>query len=214
MICVSLGDLSFRECQGILARVGMAELRLDLMRLSLAEVERLFSFHSCLIATCRRGRYSEAERTQILLRAIEAGAAYLDLDLEEDSALRGFLEEKRQAAGCRLILSHHNERETPAMERLKGIIDRAFSLGADVAKIACFCQEARDNARLLSLLTDPRPVVVCGLGPRGEMSRVAAPLCGSPFTYGSWEGIRPTAPGQMTWQRLHSIYGLLGKIDE
>ncbi len=45
MICVSLGYISFKEILQILDQVEMAELRLDLLNLSLLEIRRIFSRH-------------------------------------------------------------------------------------------------------------------------------------------------------------------------
>jgi len=211
MICVSLGKVSFETCQKILRKVALAEIRLDLMPLSLAEVRRLFARHSHLIATFRPGRFPEAKRRKFLLAALAAGARYIDLDLESDRHLLLALKEKIKATPSRLIISYHNQKETPPAAQLRRMVLQAFSLGADLVKIACFCRRSEDNGRLLSLVTGRRPVIVCGLGPLGAASRVAAPLCGSPFTYAFWEGEEPTAAGQLSYQKLKSIYELLAE---
>jgi 3-dehydroquinate dehydratase-1 len=211
MICVSLGKVSFETCQKILREVALAEIRLDLMPLSLAEVRRLFSRHPHLIATFRPGHFPEATRMEFLLAALTAGARYVDLDLESDRHLLSPLREKIKATHSRLIISYHNHKETPPAAKLRCLVREAFSLGADLVKIACFCRCRQDNSRLLSLVTLRRGVIVCGLGPLGVVSRVAAPLCGSPFTYAFWEGEEPTAAGQLSYQKLKSIYELLAE---
>lgn len=212
MICVSLGNIKVRDCLKLLPRLEMAEIRLDLMEISLKDIGYLFSSHPCLIATCRQGKYPQEERRRFLLEAVEAGAAYVDLDLESDESLRPEIRLKTQASGCRLLLSFHDFHKTPAAFELHNIIDRAFKLGADLAKIACFSQTPRDNARLLGLLADYRPIVVCGLGPLGRATRVAAPLCGSPFTYASWENTTPTAPGQMNHHYLRLLLRMIKHV--
>jgi len=211
MICVSLGKVSFETCQKILREVALAEIRLDLMPLSLAEVRRLFSSHPHLIATFRPGHFPEATRKRLLLVALTAGARYVDLDLESDRHLLSLLREKIKTTHSRLIISYHNHKETPPAAKLRCLVREAFSLGADLVKIACFCRCREDNSRLLSLVTGRRPVIVCGLGPLGVVSRVAAPLCGSPFTYAFWEGEEPTAAGQLSYQKLKSIYEWLAE---
>ncbi|GEM_PF-194971 len=209
MICVSLGKISFEACQKILREVALAEIRLDLMPLSLAEVRRLFSSHPHLIATFRPGHFPEATRKEFLLAALTAGARYVDLDLESDRHLLSLLREKIKTTHSRLIISYHNHKETPPAAQLRRLVREAFSLAADLVKIACFCRRREDNGRLLSLASGRRPIIVCGLGPLGAASRVAAPLCGSPFTYAFWEGEEPTAAGQLSYQKLKSIYELL-----
>ncbi|MDD5231740.1 MAG: type I 3-dehydroquinate dehydratase, partial [Candidatus Marinimicrobia bacterium] len=62
MICVALADLTFREILNILKQEEMAEIRIDLLDLSLDQIKQIFQSHTRLIATCRPGRYSDNER--------------------------------------------------------------------------------------------------------------------------------------------------------
>jgi 3-dehydroquinate dehydratase type I len=64
----------------------------------------------------------------------------------------------------------------------------------------------KDNARLLGLLNDTRPVVVVGMGHKGRITRIAALLLGSPFTYASLAAGKETAEGQIDWKSLKEIY--------
>ena len=77
MICVSIQNRTLPEILEILdGGVMMAEIRLDRCPLTDAEIEELFGNTDVpLIATCR----GDAEP---LLKAIAAGAAYADLELE------------------------------------------------------------------------------------------------------------------------------------
>lgn len=210
MICVSLGNISFEACLQVLGRVEMAELRLDLLTFSLDQLRTVFSSHPRLIATYRPGKVSVRKRKTFLIEAINAGARYVDLDIEADGQLLSEIKKYRQKKDCQLIISYHNFQATPPAAELRRLVRRAFSRGADVVKVACFCRELRDNARLLALLDEDRPVVVCGMGPAGAITRVAACWCGSPFTYAYWEGKNPTAAGQLSYQRLKKVYALLG----
>ncbi|MGQ9472196.1 MAG: type I 3-dehydroquinate dehydratase [Candidatus Aminicenantales bacterium] len=209
MICVSLGNISFDECRRLLFRVEMAELRLDLLDFSLAQVRTIFSFHPNLVATFRSGKSTNKKRKTFLLEAITAGARYIDLDIRTDAKLVSELKASMKRTDCELIISYHNFRKTPEDAKLRQIVDEAFFRGADIAKVACFCRQPKDNARLLGLLSDGRRVIVSGMGPLGSITRVAAGLCGSGFTYASWEGMTPTAPDQLSYQRIKKIYKLL-----
>ncbi len=208
MICVSLGNLSFQEAIKILDQVEMAELRLDLLNFNRREIKKIFSSHPNLIATFRSGRKPEKERKTFLFEAITSGARYVDLDLKTDLDLLNQIKEKIKKSNCHLIISYHDVRKTPSQIRLQQIINQAFRLGAQIAKIACYCRQPADNARLLSLLDDQRSIVVCGLGPIGLVTRIAAPLCGSPFTYAYWDGYEPTSFGQISYQKLSKVYKL------
>lgn len=203
MICVSLSGPSALDCRQSLAGLEFAEIRLDAMDLSPSEVADLFACHPKLVATCRPGRgRSDAQRRALLEAALDAGAAYLDMELEAPAALREPLAARARAAGCRLIISHHDHRSTPAGPDLRALREACFAAGADLAKVACAVETPRDVARLLGLLDDPAPTVVVGMGRLGAVSRLAAPLLGAPFTYACLEPGRETAPGQLDHRRL------------
>jgi 3-dehydroquinate dehydratase-1 len=69
----------------------------------------------------------------------------------------------------------------------------------------------RDNARLLGLLDLGVPLVVVGMGRLGRLTRIAAPLLGSLFTYASLGAGRETADGQLDAASLERILLELGE---
>jgi 3-dehydroquinate dehydratase type I len=186
----------------ILKSVDFAEIRLDLTDFDAAAVGRVFASHPRLIATCRAGRMAENLRTQLLAAAVNAGAAYLDLDLGGDVELRRTLGPRARRKGCRIILSHHDFERTPERRSLVRIIGRGFRAGADIVKIACRSGGPADNARLLGLLDHPGPLLVIGMGEKGRITRLLGPLLGSLFTYAAWTRGQETAPGQWTVEEL------------
>ena len=202
MICVSIAEHGLEASLKALDGLEMAEIRLDRTGLTVQEVKRLFSTHAKLIATCRPGSLLELERKRLLLEAIEAGAAFVDLELEAEESFREEILKKAHAKGCRVIISYHNFEETPAREALAAIVDRCFERGAGLAKIACAVRSGREAARLLGLLDSERELVVAGMGPLGRVTRLAAPLLGSPFTYASLGEGQGTAPGQVAFRDL------------
>ena len=82
MICVSVQEKSFGDCRAILESCEMAELRADLCRLSVEEVERLVEIRPNLIATCRIANSSETFAREQLEAAIRRGARYVDIEIE------------------------------------------------------------------------------------------------------------------------------------
>ena len=76
---------------------------------------------------------------------------------------------------------------------------------ADLAKIACLVTRPSDNARLLGLLDSGRAILVAGMGPLGAVTRLAAPLLGSPFTYASLSEDAAAAPGQVPAELLDRL---------
>lgn len=210
MICVSLASRDWRECLRESKRHDFVEVRLDLMRVTPDQVRKIFSSHPRLLATCRPGRHTPARRRQLLLAAVEAGAAYLDLELEAPEAWRAPLLERARRRGCRVIVSFHDYRATPGRRTLERVRRSCFAQGADVAKISCLVKRPRDNVRLLALLDYRRPVVVMGMGEAGKPTRWLAPLLGSPFTYACLPG-QPTAPGQLDYRQLGAWLRRVGR---
>ncbi len=212
MICVSIAERTPEACLAALAGLPFAEIRLDRMRLDENEVRRIFSAHRGLIAACRPGGAPAVTRKALLLAAIAAGAAYVDVELGSGEAYRRPIVAAAKGAGCRLIVSHHDFEKTPPRSELGAIVEKCFAAGADVAKIACRVESDRDNARLLGLLDDPRPLAVMGLGRKGAKTRVMAALLGAAFVYASRGEGRETAEGQIDHDRLASLIRTMGEI--
>src|SRR5512138_765795 len=209
MICVSLAEPTVSACLRALKGLKLAEIRLDRMRVGVKGVQRIFSSPVRLIATCRPGLMPEAKRRRLLLTAIGAGAAFVDVEFESAvETLRAVIRQAR-AANCRVIVSYHDFDRTPSRPCLDEVVARAFAAGADIVKIACMARGPRDNARLLGLLDSPRPLIVVGMGPRGRITRIAAPLLGGVLTYATGDGGLETAPGQMTAASLERLIEVL-----
>lgn len=207
MLCVSLAERTVASLLGALRGVRFAEVRLDALDdLTEDGVRAIFSRSAPLVATFRPGRRGGSGRLGWLALAIESGAAYVDIELGTPAAGRDRLISLARRTSCRVIVSHHDHRATPASAALETLRDRCFAAGADIAKIACLSRGLRDNARLLGLLDDPRPTIVIGMGTRGTMTRIAAPLLGSPFTFAAPARGAGTAAGQLEARALISAW--------
>lgn len=202
MICVSLTGPGAADCTRELGGLDFAEIRLDLVTAGEDQIRALFGSHPRLIATCRPGPRPDAERFALLLAAVEAGAAYVDLELEAEPGGRDRIAAAARRRGCQVIVSHHDHAATPGDAVLRELIERCFAAGADIAKLACAVRQPADAARLLALLGQDRPVVVIGMGSLGAVTRLAGPLLGAPFTYASLRPGRESAPGQIDHRRL------------
>ncbi len=215
MICVSIANISFDECLTLLRKQEpeMAEIRLDQLDFTPEEVTTLFALPHIFIATHRPGDIDETERRQSLIAAINAGAAYVDLEVESDP---DFIERVIMAArkNCsRIIISYHNYDDTPPKDELENIVAECFKMGGQIAKIACQVNKPADAARLLSLYDAPnaenKRLVAVGMGRLGKITRAAIPLLGAPFTFASMGAGKETAPGQMDTHKLETIYKYL-----
>jgi 3-dehydroquinate dehydratase I len=209
MICVSIAEEGLEACLAGLKDIPFAEIRLDLTHLAIPEIRQLFSHHPSLIATCRQNGLSDKERKDMLLAAIDSGAAYVDVEVESDQAYLDEIICFAQDRNCQVIISYHDFEKTPEKSRLAAIVDTCFSLGGDMAKIACMVQSERDGARLLGLLDDHRKIIVIGMGDKGKVVRFASPLLGSPFTFASSGQGKETAPGQIDRKTLGTILDML-----
>ncbi len=213
MICVSLAEPTRERCLAALAGVDFAEIRIDRMTsVNERDVRSIFSGGKRLIATCRPGGGPEPDRKILLLAAIEAGAAYVDVEIDAAKDFRRSLIESAARTGCRVIVSYHDFIRTPPRAGLEDIVGRCFAMGANIAKIACLVESDRDNARLLGLLDDPRPMAVMGLGRLGAKTRVMAPLLGAAFVYASPGEGRETADGQIPAGRLSDLLRTMREV--
>jgi len=206
MICVSIGESSAEECIKALEGLDFAEIRLDKIDgLTEDAVHRIFSQPVKLMATCRPGTLPENVRKALLIRAIESGAAFVDIEAESRDEYKKEIIEKARTHNCTVIISFHNHKRTPTSAELKRTIDRCFESGADIAKIACMVNSKKDCARLLGLLDSERKVIVIGMGKMGRITRIVAPLLGSPFTFVSLRRGKETAEGQMEKNELEKL---------
>jgi 3-dehydroquinate dehydratase type I len=213
MICVSLAKTSFKKLQQTLQKVAMAEIRLDEMTLSKKEIVHVFAMPLPLIATCRPGRYSEIERLEMLSAAIVSGAAYIDIEMDANGAYHHALQKLAKDHHCRLIISYHNENETPSKKQLNKIVTKCFSQGAAIVKVACQVCRREDVLRIIALyeyaLAKEGSLIALGMGAQGKLTRVAASLLGAPFTYAALAPGRETASGQMSVARMAKMIGEL-----
>jgi len=210
MICVSIAEKTPEETLKALKDIDFAEIRIDrIEKPQIPGIKKIFSQHPRLIATCRPGTISDQKRQTLLTTAISAGAAYVDIGLGTDKGIKKVILEKARSAGCKVIVSYHNFKTTPEETKLRDIIEECFVSGADIAKIACMVHSDHENIILLGLLLDSRPLVVIGMGEKGKVTRIAAPILGSPFTYASLSSGRETAEGQLDKINLEKIFQII-----
>lgn len=215
MICISLDErwgLGFLKS---LIDIEFAEIRMDRMNLSDIDIKEIFSQPKRLIATCRPGYLNEKKRANYLLNAIEAGASYVDIELEADSRLRRSIIELARIKGCNIIISYHDYEKTPSEDAICGIIRLCFAEGADIAKIACKVNSTVDAARLIGILGKKdfeNRLIVVGMGDMGRIVRVVAPFFGGIFTYASFDMGKETAEGQIEITRLKKIMEVFNSV--
>jgi len=212
MICVSVEEPTLELIFKAIENEELAEIRLDLIDLLEKEIETLFYQNIKLIATCRPGKYSDSQRKAILKKSIEAGAAFVDIELEASDDFKTEIVTLAKKKKCKVIISYHNYDNTPPKGELDQVIDWCFSSGADIAKIVCKVNHISDNARLLSLYEQDKEIIAFGMGEKAKFTRIAAPFLGAPFTYASVSTGKETADGQIDKATLAKLLEMLENV--
>ncbi len=210
MICLSIGEGALSSILVMLDNVQLAELRLDMLALTIEEVQQLFSHDCKMIATCREGNLSPSERFELLKEAIKSGADYVDVDIDMEEELAEAVLKQAEKYGAKVIMSFHDHERTRSRSELDAILESCFAKGADLSKIACQVNDHKDASRLLGLLDNDNKIIVIGMGPKGRFVRLAAPMLGAPFTYACVDRGSETADGQIPYGEMVEMYEVLG----
>lgn len=159
------------------------------------------------IPNLRRARRAAAA-LRILDEALRAGSRararplFADIELRQLPAM-GALAGAVRETGSGLVLSFHDFCGTPPSARLLALAKQARRAGADVVKIACTPNSARDLAALFgfaALWRNRAPLALMGMGPFGPESRLLFARLGSALNYGHLGA--PSAPGQWPAAKL------------
>ena len=209
MICTSIQHKSFAEICTLLDAGGieMAEIRLDRCALSDEEIGELFASTDIpLIATCRIAETSLAKAEMLLLKAIDAGAAFADLEIEAPPQTGKRIRHACNENGTVLIRSWHDFEGTPARDVLESIEARCRRFGGEIVKLVTTARSEEDAERVLSF-AGADTVAFC-MGEAGRESRLECLRKGSPFSYAALTAEEATAPGQWTLAEMtEKIYG-------
>ncbi len=205
MICIAIQESRLDKLLEDLEGIDFAEIRMELLGPSLEDVQCIFSLNKRLIATMRPGEYGDKQRASILVAAIEAGATFVDVEIESPKWLKDKVVGAARRSGCQVIVSYHDFEGTPSKSELDAIVSDCFDAGADIAKVVCQVRSHMEGARLLALLDSDRQVIAFGMGEAGKVTRIAGPLLGSPFTYASRSKGLETAKGQLDGERLRFL---------
>lgn len=201
MICLSIGNTDFDSAIEHLKGAALAEIRIDLLSFSAQQLRSIFSHHKNIIATCRAQNY-EGRVASAYYSAIDAGCAYIDVDIDEADA-EGIISYAK-SRGCGLIISYHNFEFTPSSNLLEKNIEKIMDMGADIAKLACMANSADDCNRVLNLYDSHPNIVAFCMGDLGRKTRLLSLLLGAPFSYASMDNNK-TAPGQISFDEMRHI---------
>ncbi|MDD4984434.1 MAG: type I 3-dehydroquinate dehydratase [Dehalococcoidales bacterium] len=211
-ICAVITNRDEKALRGVEPFAELFEVRIDLIGEGWQDIAR--QLEKPWIACARRpvegGRWerSEAERTEVLVKASELGCAMVDIEVETGELGKTMLQIKKRT---KCLLSFHELKKTPSLNSLKEIVKKQMEAGADVCKVITTAESLEDNLTTLKLITDfPKTRIVSfAMGPLGLVSRVLCPLVGGDFTYASIEEGKESAPGQITVRQLRKLYEMV-----
>ena len=242
MICTTIQNKNYEQIIEALEQCEMAEIRLDRCELSAKETDNVFSSDVPLVATCRISEIAEndpslkdipeqsrmikamqiAERR--LIRAIEAGARYVDVELEAQKQMSKRIRQAAHENGTIFIRSYHDFEGTDSLEALKAIVEKCVYHGADMVKVVTTARSQEDNDKVLALydwcreeqtsgnerigaLSDGGLIAFC-MGEEGRASRVECLKKGAPYTYAALTAEETAAPGQWAAEEMaKAVYG-------
>jgi 3-dehydroquinate dehydratase type I len=200
-------DSCLRELDRLAPRIGLAEVRLDLVRTF--DVSKLVASAPVpLILTCRpaheHGGFTghDSERMRILRTAHDSGCAYIDVEADCLDHLAGW-----GASPTQVIASQHWFDRMPPdlLGAYRDLRDRCA-----VVKLVGTARSAADVLPVLGLLQNAStPVIGLAMGAPGTCTRILAPAF--PHTLLTFGAVTPaavTAPGQITVDEMTDRYAL------
>jgi 3-dehydroquinate dehydratase / shikimate dehydrogenase len=215
-ICVPLCAETFAELEQLTSQAAnvadLIELRLDCLDEPELDVfqQRINGFVGALsipvIITLRASeqgghrQISMEQRREFWQNVIRPANALFDI--EKDLCEEGFAE----WAG--VICSHHDFDRTP--ENLEEVYQQMAATPACILKIAIYAHDTIDCLPVFRLLTraheEGRELIALAMGDAGVATRILGPSRGSFLTFGALAQDAGTAPGQLTAERMKSIY--------
>ncbi len=207
LLCVPFTTPSVEQTLALLHAPGrvfdVAELRLDYMEQP--DVARLLRNKPCPVIVTNRppregGRWTgtEERRLELLAEADRLGADYIDIEWD---ARERFSHPGR----ARLIVSHHNFKETPA--NIAEIARRIEAADADIVKVATMANTPADNVAMLHVLRAARkPTIALTMGEHGNLLRILGPKENAFLVYASVDAGRESAPGQVPVNELVEVF--------
>ena len=242
MICTTIQNRNIEQIYEALEQCEMAEIRLDRCELTARETDELFTADLPLVATCRISEVAAVEPSlqelteqsreikamqmaeRRLIRAIEAGARYVDVEIEAQKQMSKRVRQAAHENGTVFIRSYHDFEGTDSLEALKAIVEKCVYHGADMVKIVTTahseadvekvmslyewcCTEAENGNERIGALADGGLIAFC-MGEAGRQSRLECLKHGAPYTYAALNAEEAAAPGQWpTAEMRKAVYG-------
>jgi 3-phosphoshikimate 1-carboxyvinyltransferase len=236
MICTTIQNKTAEQILEALEHCEMAEIRLDRCDLSARDTENVFTSDVPLVATCRIAEVAQNEPAlqgltdsareikamQIaekrLVRAIEAGARYVDVEIEAQKQMSKRVRSAAHENGTIFIRSYHDFEGTDSYEALKALVEKCRYHGADVVKLVTTAHSEEDVQRVMALYewahAENIDLIAFCMGEAGRQSRLDCLKYGAPYTYAALSADEAAAPGQWPADEMRqAVYGGFKFID-
>ena len=229
MICTTIQNKTAEQILEALEQCEMAEIRLDSCVLSSRETEDVFTSDVPLVATCRIAEVMKNEPSlqdlpeatrevkammlaeKRLIRAIEAGARYVDVEIEAPKQMSKRVRSAAHESGTIFIRSYHDFNGTGSLEELKNVVEKCVYHGADLVKVVTMAHSEEDVRTVMSLYgrsaANGNLIAFC-MGEAGRESRLECLKHGAPYTYSALTAEESAAPGQWPVAKMRkAVYG-------
>ena len=236
MICTTIQNKTAEQILEALEHCEMAEIRLDRCELSARDTENVFTSDVPLVATCRIAEVAQNEPSlqgltdsardikamQIaekrLVRAIEAGARYVDVEIEAQKQMSKRVRSAAHENGTIFIRSYHDFEGTDSYEALKALVEKCKYHGADIVKLVTMAHSSEDVERVMALYewakAENIDLIAFCMGEAGRQSRLDCLKYGAPYTYAALSADEAAAPGQWPTDEMRKVvYGDFKFID-
>ena len=236
MICTTIQNKTAEQILEALEHCEMAEIRLDRCELSARDTENVFTSDVPLVATCRIAEVAQNEPSlqgltdsareikamQIaekrLVRAIEAGARYVDVEIEAQKQMSKRVRSAAHENGTIFIRSYHDFEGTDSYEALKALVEKCKYHGADIVKLVTTAHSEEDVERVMALYEWAKDenidLIAFCMGETGRQSRLDCLKYGAPYTYAALSAEEEAAPGQWPTDEMRkAAYGDFKFID-
>ena len=229
MIFTTIQNKTAEQILEALEQCEMAEIRLDSCVLSAREMEDVFTSDVPLVATCRIAEVMKNEPSlqdlpeaarevkammlaeKRLVRAIEAGARYVDVEIEAPKQMSKRVRSAAHENGTIFIRSYHDFEGTGSLESLKNVVEKCTYHGADLVKVVTMAHSGEDVRKVMSLYghsaANGNLIAFC-MGEAGRQSRLDCLKHGAPYTYSALTEEESAAPGQWPVAQMRkAVYG-------
>jgi 3-dehydroquinate dehydratase-1 len=211
-ICATVVNDDLKALDGIMPLADLFEVRIDLIGKGWRKVAEYLKkpWIACNRRSSEGGKWGGGESLRIkeLYNAIDLGASIIDIELATPH-IEAVINEVKGRAEC--LVSYHNLRGTPPLDKLRQVIVNQIATGANICKVVTTARSFADNLVVLQLISDfsSANIVSFAMGAAGQLSRILCPLAGGYFTYASIGKGKESAKGQVTVNDLREIYRML-----